>query len=247
MLDILAILGRGTYLVPQNDGTLRWKTTALLETCDSDGAHLPVRIPVDDDDPRCLIGGGNANVISGVKLFKKHGPRIVVFAYGTRSKYLRTINGPPEGAVMKDEFIKRLKDDGCIIPAEIELYGGVPDEKLPGLPSNTLRELQNILNLAIEREMEDIGIVTIGVHMKRVRVFIDTLFKEKKYSEYPLVVKFFKSEEILLEQSSRYARHVRNMISSQAFDRNMKREDRGVQAFLNGTYQVPIDQDHSKP
>src|SRR3989338_1971225 len=111
--------------------------------CDTNSAHLPVRAPVDDSNPYCMVGGGWLNLLAGIELSKQHSPKLVVCAYGHRSAYLKELDAPTESEVMSDKLRRVLPN------AEVAVWER--KRELPG-PSNTGRELLNILELAVSTD-----------------------------------------------------------------------------------------------
>lgn len=243
MPDILAVLGRGMYQVQRRNGSLAWKPTALLEMYDNSGRHPVVWEAVDDSDPRCLIGGGNANVIAGLKLFKRFGAKVIVFAYGHRSSYLREIGGPTEGDVMLKEFCRRLGQRGYdeLAASGVELYGGLSDDQLPpGTRSDTFQELRNILNLALQKKLRTVLIVTVRAHVLRATVFLNWLLAHE-YEGSGLICSVVASEDVLLLSSRKYWKVVRATGSSEAMIRTTAQEQVGTERFQKGLYTRPSE------
>lgn len=236
MIDLLAILGRGIYQVRDKQGKLRWKTTALLERYDSSGRHRVFKETIDDNDPLCLIGGGNANVTAGLELVKER-PRVIVLAYGTRASYLQEINAPSEGQVMLNEFQRRIGNlFGFGLTYNPQLYGGMPDESLPeGTVSNTLQELRNILDLALEANLKNVMIVTVRAHARRTKFFLHWLL-ENEYSSavQQLNCSVRVSENILVSRSRRYLKVVEALEGTLAMERSMDQEDIGIHRLRSG-------------
>ncbi len=237
-MDLLAILGRGIQRVdPSSDpkDMRSWVLTEDLEVCDKDSAHLPVLVPVDDESPFCMVGGGEMNIEAGYNLIMRFKPRIVVCAYGHRSDYLRSIGAPSESEVMS----RALVHDGQVLhgisPWHIpEVVGWQRDRTIPG-PSNTGRELKNVLELAIERSLIDVTVVTVGVHMPRTATYVAKhLSVEERYRQ--LCVTILESEEILLRESEKYRPRVEALRKSKAFARNWSREADGIQKIVCDAY-----------
>ena len=67
-IELLAILGRGIQQIEEDKG---WTLTEDLEVCDEKGGHLAVRVPSDDNNPYCLIGGGELNLRAGIILCRE--------------------------------------------------------------------------------------------------------------------------------------------------------------------------------
>src|SRR5271157_1264609 len=134
-LGILAILGRGIQRHHKNGS---WVLTEDLELCDEKSAHLAVRKPADDENPFCMVGGGELNLLAGIALYNQEGANIVVCAYGDRSEYLKSIDAPSESMVMSGYFLHACRT------ANIRVWK--KEMSMPG-PSNTNRELKNIFEL----------------------------------------------------------------------------------------------------
>jgi hypothetical protein len=240
-LDVIAVLGRGIERVPAGVGARHWRPTSLVEKCKAGTfEHLGLRAQsADPNDPDCIIGGGNANVIAALQLFETRGAKAVLFAYGDRSKYLRESHGPLEGAVMKYEFLRRLGKRAPEVLATVDLRGGL--EQPPGIASNTLRELENIFEFALANSFRRIAIIGIGVHVPRVNLFCDSVLAKGAERFGGLRVELLHSEALLLERSERYREHVAAMRASAAYTRNAAMEERGITAFREGKYKSVQD------
>lgn len=234
MFDLIAILGRGIQLLSENGP---WVLTEDLEVCDKDSAHLPIRVPVNDKDPYCMVGGGEMNLEAGRILIERYEPKIVVCAYGGRSQYLESVDGPSESEVMSNLLNEYLKTDGGQLP---EIVVWERNRQLP-VQSNTRQELLNIFELALEREVSRIALVTIGVHVPRTATYIAKhLSVYEQYRELSPVL--FESEEVLLGtpasqtlQASRTLR-VETLRKSEAFARNWGREAIGISKIVRDVY-----------
>lgn len=234
MTQLIAILGRG---IQRSSPKGRWDTTEDLEICDDQGAHLVVRQPANDADKNCLVGGGKLNLEAGFEYYKNYGHRdhdFVACAYGDRSRYLKEISkSPSESEVMSGQLGAMCKAQKIHFPrVEIWERGRSADG-----PSNTRREVQNIFELAIQRQCLDVVIITVLVHLPRAMLFAQEHSRDPRFKI--LTVKFMSSEEILCSLNPKeYGPRILNLLSSSAFQRTAKMESRGVAAFLNGTYGV---------
>jgi len=241
--DLLAILGRGIQKLKAdapNEDISSWVLTEDLEVCDERSAHLPVRVPVDDSSPHCMVGGGDLNLTAGLELIVDLRPRIVVCAYGDRSDYLKSINGPTESEVMSSELGRRLV-------ASPHLASSLPYKMKPGIvvwprsrsitgPSNTGQEIRNIFDLALDEEMNDVALVTVGVHAPRTWTYVGkNQSRDTKYQS--LSVRLFDSEEVLLKADyEKYAPRVDALRKSQSFARNWEREAIGISKIVRDVY-----------
>jgi hypothetical protein len=225
--QLIAILGRGIQQLFK-DGP--WVLTEDLETCDERSAHLPVRAPVNDEDPHCLIGGGEMNLAAGACLVEKYRPLIAVCAYGGRSAYLESINAPSESEVMSTELRRALRAN-----ARTNIIVWNRDRQLP-VPANTRQELLNIFDLAVEYKVPKIALVTVGVHVPRTAAYVAKhLSVYPQYRELSPVV--LESEEVLLGLSrNHYAPCVEVMRNSKAFARNWAREADGISKIIRDVY-----------
>lgn len=109
-MELLAILGRG--IQRETDGPwVPWVLTEDLEVCDERGAHLSVRVPANDGHPFCVIGGGEFNLLAGLKLCENYHIEVkaVVCAYGGRSAYLQAIDAPSESEIMSETLALWLR------------------------------------------------------------------------------------------------------------------------------------------
>ncbi len=217
-LGILAILGRGIQR-SSSDGT--WVPTEDLELCDKDGSHLAVYKPPDDNSPYCMVGGSELNVLAGIELYKNEGAKIVVCAYGDRSKYLTTINGPSESMVLSEMF-KKVYPNATV---------NVWTKEMTAEASNTNRELQNIFELANNRGESTVGIVTINLHMPRAMVMTQRHLAKTEFRH--LSVRFYVSEQVLVEKDPAYGPRCEALRHSKSFTRNWEREQTGILMVLN--------------
>jgi len=75
---MIAILGRGIQRASENDS---WVPSEDLVVSDERSAHLSVKVPVDDNNPLCMVGGGEMNLQAGIWLIWEYKPKVVVCAY----------------------------------------------------------------------------------------------------------------------------------------------------------------------
>lgn len=242
VFDVIAVLGRGIEQVRYRDGTLRWRPTTFIGKCEpGTGAHTGFRIiRPDPDDPDCLIGGANANVIAAVQLFSEmlvagHEPKAILFAFGARAQYLRDRGWPLEGQVLKEEFLYRVGRSEYAISPAVEVCGGIDSTEPRYFPSNTNTEVRNILDFAVSRNLRRVAIITVEVHIGRAKMFAAAWMKQSPYRviEEPV---FFSAEDLLVRRSRHYRRIVRDVRASSALARNAVREANGMIAFCAGAY-----------
>ena len=230
-MDLLAILGRGIQRVSE-DGP--WVLTEDLEVCGQHSAHLPVRVPADDKNPYCMVGGGEMNLEAGIILCtaynSQYKPGVVVCAYGDRSDYLKSVDGPTESTVMAEKFTAHIRPS-----LSLGIWSWPQEQSLPG-PSNTGRELLNIFEHARDEKFESVGLVTVGVHMPRTMTYIAKhLTRNPRYRS--LHINVFESEKVLLEAApERYAGRVATLRNSKSFARTWKREADGISKIIRGVY-----------
>lgn len=238
MSGLLAILGRGIQKLkadaPSEDIS-SWVLTEDLEVCDVDSAHLPVRVPIDDSSPYCMVGGGELNAAAGAHLSVLNKPEIVVCAYGDRSNYLKSVNGPADSEVMNREFHRQFN---IIQPVPRYIPSSVVwsrEKSLDG-PSNTGQEIRNIFDLALERELKNVDLVTIGVHAPRTWTYVSKL--QSRHHQYrDLSINLFDSEEVLLQYDhSKHAHRVEALRNSKAFGRTWEREALGISKIVRNVY-----------
>ena len=234
-MEILAILGRGIQKLRESDPNSEvssWQLTEDLEICTDLGAHLAVRVPVDDTHPNCLVGGGQMNVEAGKVLVRQYAPQIAVCAFGNRSAYLKEVNGPSDSEVMTEALHKSLCDDQVVREPEMVIWQRT---RSTDGASNTRQEILNIFDLAIELELTRIGFVTVGVHVPRTATFIAKHISiHPKYQHLSPVL--FESEEVLLGSFEKWKPRVDILRNSQAFRRNLANEFKGISAVLTGKY-----------
>lgn len=225
---LLAILGRGSQEVAGSG----WDVTEDLEVCGPTGAHLAVRVPADDQNPYCRVGGGELNLLAGAELHRKLGAALVVCGYGHRLPYLLECNGPSDSEVMSERFYAILNAE-CMSLPEVRVWHR--DRVVPG-NSNTQRELQNIFEFALERGIQRVAVVTVAVHLPRTILFARD-HRHKNHAFRTLEISFHVSEQVLVEADpQRYIGRVLALQSSQSYIRTAFFERRGSQAFIEGRY-----------
>jgi hypothetical protein len=223
VFDIVAILGRGIQRSSPGSG---WVLTEDLEVCDERSAHLPVRVPADDENPYCMVGGGTMNLLAGSILIRQNKPLITVCAFGDRSEYLKSVDGPTESEVMSRSLNKAILTAVVTWPRT---------RSAPGA-SNTRQELLNIFDLALKNDLKQIGIVTVGVHVPRTATYIAKhLSIHERYRQLAPTV--LESEEILLAADrQQYGPRVEALRNSKAFARNWEREAIGISKIVRDVY-----------
>ena len=224
MLEVIAIHGRGIQRLHENGP---WVLTEDLEFCDKDSANLPVRKPADDNNPFCMVGGGELNLLAGVEVYKREGAKIVVCAYGDRSNYLKSIDAPSESMVMSGCFIEATSNS---VSSKI----WTREMSLPG-PSNTNRELQNIFEFTVANHYTKVGIITVDVHMPRTMVMAQRHLAKPEFRS--LNAQFFVSEQVLVETNpALYGPRREALRRSKSFARNWEREQLGILRTITNAY-----------
>jgi hypothetical protein len=224
---LLVILGRGI----QKTSAGEWRPTEDLEmAADAHGTHRPERIPPDDNNPLCRIGGGELNLLAGIELYRQLDPQVAVCAYGDRPAYLRNINAPNENEIMTNLFATQCQTLGLI--PRCGRWKLTADEITP----NTRRELENCFELALQRGIKQIITVTVLVHAWRLSLLVQEL--RGTHPEFKdCTVTVVTSEAVLLAANPRnYGARIRRMHSSKSFMRTIEMEAAGVNAILHGTY-----------
>ena len=222
MHSLIAIMGRGIQRLP--DGS--WAVTEDLEMCAENSAHLVDRVPADDENERCLVGGGELNLLAGIQLQKLAWEYLIVCAYGDRSEYLKSIDAPSESMVMSDLLREHCPN------APVKIW--IKEMSMPG-PSNTNRELQNIFELAVEKEVDTVAVVTIDLHMPRTLVLAQRHLAKQEFQR--LDVRFFISEQVLAEADPKtYEPRREALRRSKAMARNWAREQLGIFKIITNAY-----------
>ncbi len=226
-IELLAILGRG---LKEQDGN--WFLTRDLEMGNESGMYVKERLPVDDNDQNCLVGGGKLNLYAGIELCREHSATLqaVVNAYGERAPYLVAAGGPSESEIAYDYLSQRFP------PTERPEVIVWPRERKTGNGrSNTDQEFFNIFCLAIERGYRAVGFVTVAVHYARALLMASQHLAKPEFAQ--LTLQAFVSEAVLLRSNAqKYGSRLRTLHRSQAFMRTLFREQRGINALLSGTY-----------
>lgn len=226
---LMAILGRG---IQRSRGSVSWEFTEDLEVCAPDRTHLADRVHADDQNPCCLVGGGELNLLAGLELHRRTPAEIVVCAYSHRAGYLVETDGPSESEVMSARLTGFIHENRLRLP-KIEVWSR---DRFDEASSNTHCELENAFTLARERGIRRVSVVTVSVHLPRAMLFARDL-TEKQGDFRNLEVSFFASEQVLVEACPRkYAPRVLALYASQAYARTAFYERRGSVAFLEGRY-----------
>ena len=228
MYDLLAVLGRGIQRLSK-DGP--WVLTEDLEVCDTNSAHLVDRVPVDDNDPYCMIGGGEANLLAGKLLMGQCMPKVVVCALGHKAAFLKPEDFPNESEVMGEQLRPYLPSGCELVTWERNRYPS------PWVPSNTRQEMLNVLDLALERGLSRIAFIAIGVHMPRAATYLSkhmTVYRDR-YGDLSMVM--LETEELLLSfDREKYSARVEAIRNSRAFARNWAREADGISKIVRDVY-----------
>ena len=232
---VLAIFGRGVQQVRPRGS---WEPTEDFETQIHNGtvpAHSAVRLPIDQENPLCLVGGGELNILAGVELCRRFQPHVVVAAFGNRSKYLRDVpNSPSESEVMSDRFLREIRA-GEIHEPEVVVW---PRDRMADAPSNSRQEIINILELALEKRLFQVGIVTVTVHVPRTALFVSKVREENPHLR-GVEVRLFGSETALVQANPIiWAPRVAAIYQSPAFPRTAAFEQRGIELVLKGEYRT---------
>jgi len=220
-------MGRG--ITPRKIGEVPrsladWEPTEIFEMLDPQGCHAAIREPIDEESPRCFIGGGKFNVEAAAHLFAYSGTKIVTFAYGcTRTPDLRAANAPFEGEVMALAFqssVLRNYEEDTLENADLLAWTKQEEELC-----NSELELRHIFDLALERNLRNIAIITVTAHQARVQLLADRLRDtDVKY----VYAHTFSSESILLHEDPLLADEIMREFISPAFIRTAQREKIGV-------------------
>ena len=105
---------------------------------------------------------------------------------------------------------------------------------MPG-PSNTNRELQNIFELAVKKEVDTVAIITIDLHMPRTLVIAQRHLAKREFQR--LDARFFVSEQALAEADPKtYGPRREALRRSKAMARNWAREQLGVFRIITNAY-----------
>lgn len=232
-MQLLAILGRG---IQQLEPGGPWTLTQNLEVYDEKGGHLAIRRPIDDENPYCLIGGAGLNFRAGILLCRLHETtlKVVIAAYGERSPYLKSVSGPSESEVTSDMLTRYFREQNLVHP-EIVVW---PQERTAEGLSNTNREIQNVFDLAVERGLTEVGLVTVLAHYPRALLMAQRHLMNPKFGH--LKLQCFMSEQVLLSGHNSFRsddwEDIRRMHGSKAFMRTLFYEQRGINCLLVGNY-----------
>jgi len=230
---LLAVLGRGIQRLTPNG---EWTITEDLEVTDNGFAHKPVRVPVDDCDPCCIVGGGEINLKAAeIMYLTRKDIAVAVFAYGARSDYLISVDAPTESMVMSHLFF------GLLRPFSMpEIVVWPKDRPSPGGSApNTRQEVLNAMELAVTRDIPKVIFLSVTAHLPRTTLFVDGHLKQDARLK-DLDIEYLASESVLMQDDPvAHAGRVMGLFSSQAFTRTVQLERRGMNAFLSGSYGKP--------
>lgn len=226
-IELLAILGRGMKKTGEE-----WFPTRDWEIGNQSGMYEIARLPINDDDPNCLVGGGELNILAGAELCRQHADTLkaVVCAYGGRAPYVVAANGPSESEVMSSSL-------RWCIPETLRtaIIKWPRDRTADNNRSNTDQEIINIFRLAVEQKYRTVGLVTVAVHYPRSLLMAVRHLAKPEFNH--LVLQAYVSEEVLTSVDPvAHGIRVRALHWSQAFMRMMFLEQRGINALLAGTY-----------
>jgi hypothetical protein len=224
---LIGILGRGI----QQDANGKWVLTPDLEVYDRDHrgwtSHKPVQVASDDSSPDCMIGGSTLNLAAGIALFNKHkrlGYEVLVTAaYGDRSKYLKEVDGPTESRIMMNAFLT------LATPTDKE-WTFWPEERVVAGNSNTLKEIENLFELAVELGIPEVTLNSVTIHMVRVVMMAEAHLRQPQFKY--LKVRYCPSELVLTESDPGNALRALDIYGSAAMARNAVEERIGAEKMI---------------
>ncbi|MBI2449861.1 YdcF family protein [Candidatus Pacearchaeota archaeon] len=245
----IVIFGRGIEKITLYDNTKnpkeRWAPTRLIEQADTNGKHAGKRhIDINPDDASAFFAGSNANVLAAYYLFKKYKqqgnqPEVIIFAAG-RPDYLIPYPEVTEGEILARKFLKKL---GYSADAKFQNIDGYQSAKTNNLEiiiedknKKTRDDIINTLELAHKREIEDLAIITVKIHIPRSYLMLQTIIS--RHSEFDsLNIRFFSSDEILSGINSLFRQCFERAYNSVYYQRTSAKEINGINALINKTYE----------
>lgn len=233
-MDVICILGRGIEKVKTSSGYV-WRPTRLIEKLSEKGWHTGYRLQgLDPDNEFTVIAGSNANVLAAIQLLEeliKNGnpPQLIIFAAG-RPPYLVDDPDPTlsEGTILAAKFVRSIKIDEA----------NMPEIAIQSRNKNTRDDLEESLRLATEKGLKRLAVVTVSVHIERVREFFNLILKENpQFKNFD--VSFFASEKVLLNRYRSvplYKKLLARVEESAAYQETIEKERKGIEALRSGTY-----------
>jgi hypothetical protein len=233
-MELVCTLGRGIERV-QAAGGGAWRPTRYIEKASENGSHSGCRAPgLDPSDESAVIAGSNANLLATVQFVEElaragSAPPLVTFAAG-RPAYLAGNPDPAlsEGRVMAEKLARLLRLNA--IP--------VPEIVIQARNTNTRDDIEQTLKLAAGRGLRRLAMITVAVHISRLREMLRWLV-DLGQAPAGIAVSFIASESLLLKRygpASRYARLLAQLEQSAAYRRTVEQEQQGIDALRAGTY-----------
>ena len=227
--EVLAIMGRGIRRQRRHLGRVRWVASSNFELYELVGgkpAHLPDRPEkFDRESDLCLVGGSRLNLEAARRILENRDSLCVV-GFAHAAPYLRKArdqNDPRERDLNESEILsnelQRLLPD-----AEIERW-----EQDSSDPSNTEREVRNVIEFAIEKKIPSVRFLSIRPHLARVEACAARVCERLRLAGIspPTIETSIASEDIVKGISSRHARRVEDLVSSSAYKRTIAWEEMG--------------------
>lgn len=229
MFDLLVIMGRGI----RRQRSDVWIPAPDFVELDEEDKNIVNHAGLPDESPNCFIGGSELNLLAGLELCRKYPFKLAVCAFGGQPYYLKQVDGPTESEIMSQELCRLAAESNVSLPT-LEIWTkDLPDK----VPANTSRELENIFELALKKELARLAIVTVTVHFPRTIVFARHHLSRPAFKD--LRAHFFASEQVLLmADASIYLNRIQRVYNSLAFQRNAGLESLGLTAFLEGRYEL---------
>lgn len=192
-----------------------------------------------EEDPDCVLGGGELNLAAGLVLYEELNPEYVVFAYGKNSPSFEEAGYPTESHVVSTIFRKMVKKRTGGIAPVIVFNADFWQAHGKETGSGTFNELRNIFLLANLFELDEVIIVSIHVHMTRALGMLARQLQDPEFSGLRKKVRYETSEAVLLRaDTEKYAERLLDLFGSQAWVRNSGREFAGLQAMYRGFTQT---------
>ena len=233
-MDALCVFGRGIEKV-RVCGEYAWRPTRLIEVLSENRFHTGYRaVGLDPEDEFSVIAGANANVLAAIQIFEElaknnNPPRLVMFAAG-RPKYLALDPDPTlsEGKILAEKFIRMVNIENTNFPEIITQSEN----------KNSKDDLEQSLELATKNEVTNLSIITVSVHIPRVKELFRMCLNDKPLYKN-LGISFLASEKILLRRYksiSLYKRMLSQLQGSKAYQRTVLNEQQGIIALRSGNY-----------
>ncbi len=182
---------------------------------------------IDPFDKDVMVAGGKACVLAAAHLLKRT-PSIktIIFAAGRPPYIVQSTANPDfsEGSVLEESLLHRLALSNTRRPDTVVL----------AQDQNTMDDMVNSIAEARKRGLHKIAYITVGVHVKRSKAFLEE--RVSKELQEDLEIDFLAAEDVLSKEDPRYKEIFKKAKKTPAYRRTSFFEGRGTRALRAGRY-----------